>query len=71
MTSPETPIHPGGGLSTREHFAALAMQGLLAESLDDMGFSGYSRERAEAIAGEAVRIADALIDALNRPREAE
>jgi hypothetical protein len=44
------------GLSIREHFASLMMQGLLA--------TGITPDRA---AGLAVRSADELIEALNAP----
>jgi hypothetical protein len=49
------------GLTKREHFAALAMQGLLAhnDSVDEM----------KIIASDAVKLADALLKALEDPHE--
>lgn len=49
------------GLSKREYFAALAMQGLLAKHGDD----DY---QAEQIAGYAVAHADALLKALENSK---
>lgn len=47
------------GLTKREHFAAMAMQGLLANpDRDVMDYGNYSND--------AVMHADALIDALNK-----
>lgn len=48
------------GLTIREHFAGLAMQGLLAKPGDD-----YYPE--EAIARKSVKYADALISELAKP----
>lgn len=51
------------GLSKREYFAAMAMQGIIA------GYSAtdWAHERAkEAAATGAVSVADALIEALNK-----
>lgn len=47
------------GLTKREHFAGLAMQGLVA------GDDGTST--AECFASDAVKIADYLIAELNKP----
>jgi len=47
----------GYGLTIRQHFAAIAMEGILARSND------YN----ETIAMVAVNLADALIAALNTP----
>lgn len=49
------------GLTKREHFAAMAMQGLLANSSLQVGFSGKAEWATEA--------ADALIKALNKESE--
>lgn len=46
-----------GGLTKREHFAAMAMQGII---------SNGAEMRDENIAGAAVALADALIEALNK-----
>lgn len=50
------------GLTKREHFAAMAMQGMYSNNgmVDQFGY-------AETLAKEAVAIADALIKALNEP----
>lgn len=48
------------GLTKREYFAAMAMQGLLAGSYDSMAM-GYA-----SISEAAVGHADALIEALNK-----
>lgn len=47
------------GMTKREVFAAMALQGLLADS---------DRDSVEACAKKAVRAADALIAALNAPQ---
>lgn len=50
------------GLTVREHFAAMAMQGLLAAR------NGFMVDIGTVTAGDyAVRCADSLIEALNRP----
>lgn len=51
------------GLTKREQFAAMAMQGLLATGVSD--FIAMDR-----IAERSVQQADALIEALNKEREA-
>lgn len=48
------------GLSKREHFAAMAMQGLCANSIPGR------HHQHDFLATEAVGIADALIEALNK-----
>jgi len=52
------------GMSKREYFAAMAMQGLLASGVDDSDHWTDSREVCEA----SVHYADALISALNHPQ---
>lgn len=52
---------PSDGLTKRELFAAMAMQGLMARP--NWPFDG--------IAGEAIFVADALIDALNKDASEE
>lgn len=52
-------FHSAVGLTKREHFAALAMQGLLAQRDAEVGVS------LPATATFAVMLADALIKALN------
>lgn len=51
------------GLTKREYFAAMAMQGLCANYLRE-GVTGWG---VETYAVEAVALADALTDALNAP----
>jgi hypothetical protein len=56
--SPEFgPTHPKLGLTKREYFAAMALQGLIVN-----GNSGVF------IANDAVQMADALIEALNKEK---
>jgi hypothetical protein len=50
------------GLTKREYFAALAMQGLCANSNRDGAWS----HTADDVADAAVRYADALLDELER-----
>jgi hypothetical protein len=64
-TNPNYPAFPGSenmseGLNKREYFAACALTGLIAAQAGerDLGNS--------AAASRAVKLADALIDALNR-----
>lgn len=64
-TNPDEPIQPieyngnylSNGLTKREYFAAMALQGILANN---------STTTTEYYAIDAVRIADALIDELNK-----
>ena len=66
MTNPNEPVYPIQdcnlqfipGLTKREYFAAMSMQGLCA----DPQRSGKHEHYAE----DAVRFADALIEALNK-----
>ena len=64
MTSPDDTAFPDHdyssqtGLTKREYFSALAMQGLLAE-----GGMDY-----DCIPSRAVKFADALITKLNKPK---
>lgn len=57
------------GLTKREYFAALAMQGMLANPVTIESFTeAYDQgvgPMADILAAEAVAQADALIDALN------
>lgn len=68
MTHKDNPAFATGGeswnqlgLTTREYFAAMAMQGLLAT----VQISQYMPER---IASDSVMMADALIKALNETK---
>ena len=54
---------PQHGLTKREHFAAIAMQGILAS--DPVGAPALMLVTAEKYARHAVVCADSLIDALN------
>ena len=56
MTNPKAPP----GLTKREYFAAMAMQGIVSNS-----YLNLMPSRIDA-AESAVRIADALIEALNK-----
>ena len=49
------------GLTKREYFAAMAMQGILASPNSHFN-------TANGIAGQSVRMADILIDCLNQPK---
>lgn len=51
------------GLTKREHFAALAMQGMINE---EFSHEGHELTKAENVARRAVRCADALIVELNK-----
>ena len=50
-----------GGLTIRQHFAAMAMQGLLSNTKN-----GYDTKAAVTYAENAVYLADALIAELNK-----
>jgi hypothetical protein len=54
---------PQDGLTKREYFAALAMQGICA-TLE--GGVSISENMADLLAKESVRVADALISQLNK-----
>lgn len=54
----------GPGLTRRELFAAMAMQGSIAAESQDYGFSGDSRHQQTA--EDCVKFADALIAALDK-----
>lgn len=57
------------GLTKREHFAALALQGMLANplGLECAAKSGDTQEKIEeTYAADSVRFADLLIKALNK-----
>jgi len=69
MTNPNDSIHPDTkenpqfnhphfGLTKREHFAAMAMQGIVSHC--------YKDHPDQRIAESAVMMADALIEALNK-----
>jgi hypothetical protein len=52
------------GMSLRDHFAAVALQGLCA-TLDTYARSGIDQDSATSIAQQAYRLADAMIRARN------
>lgn len=54
---PGGPWHGCNGLTKREHFAALAMQGMLS-------CSDYSQTSTEKLAEVALKVADALLKEL-------
>lgn len=59
-----------GGLTKREYFAAMAMQGILATTPHDYSDGRYNVNGGylchESVAKDAVECADALIEALNK-----
>lgn len=57
-------IWGAAGLTVREHFAAMAMQGLLANSTYDLNGKGI----VSLIANSSVRMADTLIAELAKER---
>lgn len=58
---------PENGLTKREYFAAMAMQGLLSrQPKRDDGTSILGINEAERIATESCAMADLLINALNK-----
>ncbi len=70
MTNPDDPINPplngdGYGLTKREHFAALAMQGLMASPRNPGGVGPNDTITSKLITTLACQCADALIAALN------
>jgi hypothetical protein len=54
---------PYNGMSLRDYFAAKAMQGLLQGAYMDMTYEG----EPAALAHEAYRIADAMLNARDKP----
>lgn len=57
------------GISKREYFAAMAMQGMLANSIDKMqGQQPWWSMNSDDMATEAVLQADHLIKALNKEK---
>lgn len=72
-TKPNDGINPDGhrnfGLTKREHFAALAMQGMLANSFNDGATQPLSTASNLKIARMAVAQADTLIKALNEEED--
>lgn len=54
------------GLSKREFFAAMAMQGMISACTGDIDYPG-----TEQVGSRSVNYADALIDSLNESREEE
>lgn len=60
---------PEDGVSTREYFAAVAMQGLLTRvPKRDGGQTELGISESQRIADESVIMADLLIEALNNPK---
>lgn len=57
-----------GGLTKREYFAGLAMQGLAATRLVDIYNRQLQSGQAELLATLAVQQADALIEELNKTK---
>jgi hypothetical protein len=88
MTNPNRPINPISsdvysnekGITTREYFAAMAMQGMLAKIQQSYGLPNVNKESMEErlkteqqfihdVAIKAVRYSDALISALNKSHD--
>jgi hypothetical protein len=71
MSRANEPIHPTmmcTGLSIREHFAAMAMQGMLANSVLPRYAASVPRAQfLREIAVDAIGHADALIAELSKP----
>lgn len=57
-------LEPTGGLTKREYFAGLAMQGMLASDLVQKQMGGVGTETI--LAGACIAIADALLLELNK-----
>lgn len=63
------PDEGSNGLSKREYFAGLAMQGIAANPTTQCS-EGQLRDLAKIIAKTAVQLADALLDELSEGRNA-
>ena len=68
----ETGINFHDGLTKREHFAVLAMQGLLANSggviqANNMSGTGWCNSDSNSMASLSVECADALLAELEKP----
>ncbi len=59
MSYPSNEMYIHQGLSKREYFAAMAMQGYLSGEM-------FMRQSREEISAKSVMAADALIEALNK-----
>lgn len=59
--NPVGPSHFTEGLTKREYFAAMALQGLLANEARSLGYTTYY-----SFAAKAAKAADDLIEALNQ-----
>ncbi len=57
-----------GGLTKREHFAAMAVQGLCADMSGVMGRMRHGDSFSGAVAERAVMVADALLSELERTK---
>ena len=72
---PAFPLHPNHdsryvdyeGLTKREHFAGLAMQGLLSSFTENAAMGLWTTE-IEELASTSVQLADALLLALNQEK---
>jgi hypothetical protein len=63
---PVPSAHHARGLTKREHFAAMAMQGMLANSDGAMNENNMRVYSPDSISKLATLHADALIEALNK-----
>ena len=66
-------FNPSGGLTIREYFAGLAMQGFIESSAAacDESDPDFDPKVPAVIAADAVRCADALLAELAKPQEAK
>lgn len=60
IVTPDMPVEGSGGLTKLEHFAGLAMQGIMATLVDCTSI--YPKE----IANDAVMVAKALLEELDK-----
>ena len=63
--------HTDGGLTKREYFAAMAMQGIMASLTEMQAIGSSTLHHAgmdENLAREAVSIADAVLKELDKPK---
>lgn len=68
LIEPNDTLHPsiGNGITIRQYYAGLAMQGMLANSYSNGSTQPLSELRDSDVANLAVAYADALINELNK-----
>lgn len=75
LTNPSAPAYPCStedrwpGLTKRELFAAVALNGMLATGWEPVVAPMTMNSRGHDLPGTAVRLADALIEALNKEKK--